>query len=247
MLLILPDRDAIVRPEDIHYYKELPSERPYCTIISVDPAYSQGSNADNTSILVMDEYKNKGNLKIYVRYLINKKLSTQELINEIKSIISSVREYTPIKIFVEDVAAQKTLVEMLQYVNIPAEGVSIGGKDKEIRLNAILPWIKNGQILFPIKGAEDLINQMLYFGTERYDDAVDALTLAVNKIIKDENVPVNTGFVIQLKESIYDSVQKQSAKIHSVNLYHQSDDWADRDDEDIFRRYKINNPKRIIN
>ena len=135
---------------------------------------------------------------------------------------------------------------MLQYADIPAEGVGIGGKDKKARLSAISPWIKNGQILFPTKGAEDLINQTLYFGTERYDDAVDALTLAVNKLIKDENQPTNTVSVIDLEEPFQDSVVNQSTRSNMINLYSQSTDWADKDDETIFKKYKTRNPQRIF-
>lgn len=238
MLLILPDGDAIVKPEDIHYYKDLPLEKPDYTIISIDPAFSEGTNSDKTAITVLNIYKGDDRLKIYVTRLINKKLSTAELINEVKLVISSVHEYTPLKVFVEEVSAQKTLVEMLQFANIPAEGVSIGGKDKGIRLSAILPWIKNGQILFPITGMEELINQMLYFGTERYDDAVDALTLAVNKIIKDENQPTSMPIIVK-STGLYKD-------IHLDNT-NQSGDWADRDDESIFRKYHMNNPRRILN
>jgi predicted phage terminase large subunit-like protein len=245
MLLILPDGDAIVKPEDIHYYKELPPGRPTCSIISIDPAFSEGVSSDNTAIIVFDIYKVDGRLKIYVRRLINKKLSTEELINEVKLIISSVDKYTLIRIFVEKVSAQKTLIDMLQYANIPAEGVGIGGKDKGVRLNAILPWIKNGQILFPITGVEELINQILYFGTERYDDTVDALTLAVNKLIKDENQPSSIPIMIKLTESPYDAAMKRNEKSHSVDLYSRSTDWADKEDEEIFKKYNMRNPHRI--
>jgi len=161
-------------------------------------------------------------------------------------IISSVDEYTPIKIFVEDVSAQKTLVDMLQYAHIPAEGVSIGGKDKGIRLNAILPWIKNGQILFPVIGMEELINQMLYFGTERYDDAVDALTLAVNKLIKDENKPDSIPIMLKLKEPLMETVVKSSLENNNSFFNRQAVDWAERDDEDIFRKCGMRNSHRIL-
>jgi len=135
---------------------------------------------------------------------------------------------------------------MLQYANIPAEGVGIGGKDKKTRLNAISPWIKNGQILFPTSEAEDLINQTLYFGTERYDDVVDALTLAVNKLIKDENQPSNTVAVINLKEPFLDSVIKQQSKLNGINSYSRFDDWGEKEDKEIFSSHKMRNPQRIF-
>lgn len=246
MLLILPDGDAIVKPEDLHYYKELPRGRFNYYIISIDPAFVESSSSDNTAIITLAVSKVEGKLKIYViAPIINRKLSTQQLIEETKRILSSIDKNTVTKIYVENVSAQATLVEMLQYTNIPAEGVGIGGKDKKTRLSAITPWIKNGQILFPITGAEELINQILYFGTERYDDTVDALTLAVNKLIKDENQPTSTPIIVKLTESPYDSAMKRSAKSHGVDWYSRSTDWADRDDEGIFRQRKMRNPHRI--
>lgn len=247
MLLILPDGDAIVKPEDIHYYKELPKTRPAYCIMGIDPAFSEGSTSDNTAIIVMGIYKDEKRLKIYILTpVVNKKLSTEMLIEEVKRFLSSLDKNTIARIYVEDVSAQKTIVDMLQYANIPAEGVGIGGKDKKTRLSAISPLIKNGQILFPITGAEELINQTLYFGTERYDDTVDALTLAVNKLIKDEIQPSDTVFVIEMKEPFRDSVVNQCLKTSNTSFYSQYADWADRDDESIFRKYNMRNPRRIL-
>lgn len=39
--------------------------------------------------------------------------------------------------------------------------------------------IQRGIILFPKKGAEQLISQLVGFGVEKHDDLVDALTTAV--------------------------------------------------------------------
>jgi predicted phage terminase large subunit-like protein len=235
MLMILPDGDAIIKPDEIHYYEELPKEKPNYFVISIDPAFSEENTSDNTAILSLAVFREEKRIKIYVLTpVINKKLSTEGLIEKVKMILSSLDKNTVVKIFVENISAQKTIVDMLQYANIPAEGVGIGGKDKKTRLNAISPWIKNGQILFPKSEEGDLINQILYFGTERYDDIVDALTLAVNKLIKDENQPSNTVVVINLKEPFRDSVIKQQIKSNSASFYNRSTDWADVEDREIF-------------
>jgi len=246
MLMILPDGDAIVKPDEIHYYKELPKERPDYFIVSIDPAFSEESTSDNTAILALAVYREDKRVKIHVLTpVINRKLTSEALIEEVKRILSSLDKNTVVKIFVENVSAQRTIIDMLQYANIPAEGVGIGGRDKKTRLSAISPWIKNGQILFPVIGAEDLINQTLYFGTERYDDTVDALTLAVNKLIKDENQPVSIPFIIHLKEPFRDSVVNQCLKSNNMSFYSQPTDWADRDNESVFKKYNMRNPHRI--
>jgi phage terminase large subunit-like protein len=40
-------------------------------------------------------------------------------------------------------------------------------------------YIKTGVVKFPRKGAEQLITQLLGFGSEKHDDAVDALVYLI--------------------------------------------------------------------
>lgn len=47
--------------------------------------------------------------------------------------------------------------------------------------------IQRGVILFPHKGAEELIMQLVGFGVEKHDDLVDALTMAVLEFVRDDN------------------------------------------------------------
>ena len=247
MLMILPEGDAIVKPEDIHYYQESPKERPDYYIISIDPAFSEENTSDNTAILTLAVYHENGKIKIFIlKPVINEKLTAEQLIEKVKGIISFLDKQIVVKIFVENVSAQIAIVQMLQFANILAEGVGIGGKDKKARLSAISPWIKNGQTLFPDTEAKDLVNQILYFGTERYDDLVDALTLAVNKIIRDENEPTSQSLMVRLKESPYDAALKKLSKLRTGSLYSQVTNWADKEDQEIFEKYRMRNLQRIL-
>jgi len=47
-------------------------------------------------------------------------------------------------------------------------------KDKRARLRVAARYIKNGTVLFPRKGCEQLITQLLGFGGEKHDDLVDS-------------------------------------------------------------------------
>lgn len=40
--------------------------------------------------------------------------------------------------------------------------------------------IRSGKVLFPKKGTEDLIQQLVYFGVEKHDDLVDAFTMVLH-------------------------------------------------------------------
>ena len=46
-------------------------------------------------------------------------------------------------------------------------------------------YIKTGVVKFPRKGAEQLIAQLLGFGIEKHDDAVDALVYLILGVIGD--------------------------------------------------------------
>lgn len=201
MLMILPDGDAIVKLEDIHYYDQLPLEKPEYYLISIDPAFSQQTTADKTAIIVASVYRVNKRLKIYIHpHPINKRLEVPQSIQILKDIIRTLDPYPVVRILVEGGSSQISLTQVLQYDGLPAEEISIGGKDKKYRLNMAKPWIKNSTFLFPKTGTEELINQTIYFGTEKYDDLVDALTQIVIAELKREIAPKNEVIVIPLEE-----------------------------------------------
>ena len=64
--------------------------------------------------------------------------------------------------------------------------MKVHGSDKRSRLALTSHLVQNGTILFPKKGAELLISQMIGFSVEKYDDLADAFSLLINKIISIE-------------------------------------------------------------
>lgn len=58
-------------------------------------------------------------------------------------------------------------------------------KDKRARLRVAARYIKTGVVKFPRKGAEKLITQLLGFGIEKHDDAVDAIVYLILGTIND--------------------------------------------------------------
>jgi predicted phage terminase large subunit-like protein len=48
--------------------------------------------------------------------------------------------------------------------------------DKRSRLQVVAPYIKNGTVLFPQAGCEDLLGQIFNLGVESHDDLCDGLT-----------------------------------------------------------------------
>ena len=86
--------------------------------------------------------------------------------------------------YVESNAYQAAVSQYLAFQNYPITGVISRG-DKRSRAISITHLIQNGTIRFPKHGAEQLIEQLVYFGVEKHDDLVDAFVLLINKILED--------------------------------------------------------------
>ena len=196
MLIILPDGNAIIKPKDIKYYDSLPDQKPEFYFTSTDPAFTLKRTGDYTAIIFGAVYKINGQRKIYIfPNPINKRVEVNETIEETKKIISNFGPYAIVRIYVEGGSTQKSLIQMLQHEGINAEEIIPGGEDKHARLNTASPWIKNAVILFPREGADELVNQILYFETEKHDDLVDALTLLVLALLEKDKNPNDPIFV----------------------------------------------------
>ena len=55
--------------------------------------------------------------------------------------------------------------------------------------------IESGKIVFPKHGSEELVRQIVGFGTEKYCDLVDAFTILANKAIEIDKPKPWTGVV----------------------------------------------------
>lgn len=72
---------------------------------------------------------------------------------------------------------------MLDTQGVRAESVKVHA-DKRTRLALTSTLIKNGTILFPDKGCEELIQQLVGFGVEKHDDLADAFSLLIHKTVE---------------------------------------------------------------
>lgn len=86
---------------------------------------------------------------------------------------------------IEDVGYQKSLPQQLQAEGIyRIHTVNPGLQDKRSRLVIISSLIKNGRVLFPRRGCEELINQLVHFGVEKHDDLADAFANLVLSVLE---------------------------------------------------------------
>jgi hypothetical protein len=76
---------------------------------------------------------------------------------------------------VDEVAYQKAAIQDMERALLPVVPMRLI-KDKRSRLQIVAPYIKNGTILFPRNGCEELLGQMFNLGVESRDDLFGGLT-----------------------------------------------------------------------
>ncbi|MDP2709397.1 MAG: hypothetical protein Q8O93_05160 [bacterium] len=191
LLRIVSDTDRVVHPEWIRYYNS--EEKPWenfhlIDYAGVDLAISTKNGADYTAIVILKICRSGDKTWAYVEpYPFNERITFPEQVKKIKMITSINGDRFP-KIFIEKVAYQEALIQQLKSGGLHVEGVSPHG-DKRERLALTTSAIKEGLIIFPKKGAEELITQLIGFGVEKHDDLADAFSIVVNQFIIFANKP----------------------------------------------------------
>lgn len=190
LLQIVPDVDAVVHKDWIHYYGDVPSinsPRFWFGVVGVDLAISQSSRADKTAMVTILVFGNSNDWNAYViPNPINARLTFPQTIDTVCS-INSLYNFC-VTLCIEKVAYQDALVQQLHSKGISSVGVTVES-DKRSRLAITSASISSGHILFPQNGAADLINQITGFGVERYDDLVDAFSIAMREVLIKVSTP----------------------------------------------------------
>lgn len=152
--------------------------------MGVDPAISQADTADYTAMVACHVFGYGENMKIFILPLIvNERLSLQNIVERAKRF----REMFPretVRFVVEDVAAQNYLIQLMKYEGLFVSPMKVSGLSKHDRLVNSTLHFEKGNVLFPKKGAEQLIEQVLDFGTEKHDDLADALTSMLAEVAR---------------------------------------------------------------
>lgn len=197
MLKISPEESRIINFEDLHFYDEvgMNDKDPRFIIISVDTAISEATGSDKTAILAAKVFGYGAGMKVCIEpHLINKVMSLPKAIQEMKDLIASYGNST-LQIVIEG-GPQKALIQMLAAEGINVKEFSVQGNDKRTRLNMVSPWVKNGKVIFPRKGCEELIDQLVYFGTTKHDDLADSFSMMIMSLFNQtvEYAPI-IGFI----------------------------------------------------
>ena len=71
--------------------------------------------------------------------------------------------------FAEDVVYQKAAIQEMERLTLPVIPMKVT-LDKRSRLQVVAPYVKNGTVLFPRSGCEELLGQIFNLGVESHDD-----------------------------------------------------------------------------
>lgn len=184
LLEIIPDGYTIINDKDIRRFKFGNTFENYrFSIIAIDPASRLKPENDCTAIVAADVYGTGKDLKIRVRpYPINERISYDHVVERVAVLSQIMGGRT--RVFVEGNGFQDMYLPLFRHVGISAEAIPMGNKSKPDRFEASAMYIQNGKVEFADVGTEELIHQVLYFGSEKHDDLVDALTLLIFQAVQ---------------------------------------------------------------
>lgn len=198
-----PDDRSIIPIEFIHFYDELPEEGFQYAVTGTDIAVSKSDTADFTSMVSGHVYGMGKDKKIYIRpHPVNARLDPTESLERAKELSLLLGNGRATKMYAELAAGQAWFPDILKQRGIPVVGVPVKDLGNKLdRLSAIAAFIKEGKILFPRHGAEELICQIVDFGSEDHDDLCDALTiLCIKEFLRPDSTAEN--FIANLKGMI---------------------------------------------
>jgi len=192
LLRIVAEEGQIIKPEDIHYYDDdrLPEYTASGLVgHGVDLAYSREKSADFTAVVsgaVLyvdgdDIYASGKTPKIFVwpdPY--HKKVLLHQLIDYLKTVFS---RFGSSMFFVEANGPQKGMVDEIERALLPVKPMQPKG-DQWARLQVIAQYIKNGTVLFPRTGCEELLQEVFGLGTEAHDDLVSGLCYMILGLVE---------------------------------------------------------------
>ncbi len=183
LLKVVPQEGSPIMPDWIRFYRSFPPHEHYVgTFTAADLAISQSDRADFTAMVSACAYNCDDKPHIFILPdPVNERLDFPQQIERAK-LISKTLGNSPI--IIEDVGYQKALIQILDREGLSVEGYRPESQNKRTRLSLTSDLMKNGQIFFPEKGAEELIQQIKGLGAERHDDLADAFAMLVLHIRK---------------------------------------------------------------
>lgn len=180
----IDEEDLIIKLSEFQYYPdEWLQRKSMASGVGIDFAISQKQTADYTAMVKGQDIKNDdGELRLCIgKNNVQQRMGFEQTINKIIEIDGVMPHGT--KYYPEDVGYQKAAIEIMKKKGLQVFPQKANG-DKRSRITAACFYIKTGRVLFPKTGAEDVINNLVGFGTEAHDDLADACAYLILAMVK---------------------------------------------------------------
>jgi predicted phage terminase large subunit-like protein len=182
-LKVVPEEGQVIHEEWIRRFKTIPKDfQELGSGAGVDLAISRKASADCTAIVPGVSGLLKGKPKIYIgRRIVNEHLSLPETVDKCLALA----QLKPgIRFFVESVGFQQAAIDEMRAKWLSVDGIH-PMTDKRARLEAVASYVRDGTVEF-YDGPEtaDLITQLVYFGSEQYDDLADAFAYLIMGLLR---------------------------------------------------------------
>ena len=121
----------------------------------IDLAISQAESADYTSIVSGEVFYVDDAAKIFIRpNPFNRHVVFHDFLQHVRNIPGELKGVNVF--FVEDVGYQKAAIQEMERAMLPVTAMK-PTTDKRSRVQVIAPYIRNGTVLFPRSGCEELL------------------------------------------------------------------------------------------
>jgi len=198
LLKIIPDDSQIIDPLWIRTTSTIPKEYYQIGVfVGVDLAISQEARADYTAMVPIMVCEYQRQLYLYVLpEIVHKKMNFTDTCKEIRFLdLKLESKYkTRVHFLIESVAYQQAVIDFFDKEKVNAYGVKPMGSKRE-RLQLVAMPMEARQIFFSHENTKELIQELVGFGSEKHDDLVDALTLAVLEVLINKK-PTKPGLLI---------------------------------------------------
>jgi predicted phage terminase large subunit-like protein len=199
--------------------------------VGIDLAISKNDSADNTAMVSGLVYGHSEDMRIYILpNPVNERLTFLETIDRSKDLADAIaRGGRRTVLHVEDVGYQHALIEELERDGLHVIGVPPKGQDKRARLALVTHLIQSGRVLFPVTGCDALVNQLVGFGSERYDDLADALAILLLPILELQGHRSNLD-ILELNRRLHNpTFEEERAEARKHDRFFYPDHSDDRD------------------
>jgi len=229
MLISVGVNTAIIKPEWITYYDELPGpgydHQRLFSAIGIDLAIVVSETSDFNAMVSAHIYKIDGKVTIHILpNPINKRMEYPETLITSERLARSVYPGSRARLYIEEVGYQAALIQTLKNKSYHVVGFKPQGQDKASRLALTTPAIVDGTVLFPRIGAEELLRQLVGFGSERHDDLADAFAILVLLTLEDIDRYVGSGVIVGSTKGTAFDINRRTSSRGRYNVATASDE-----------------------